>query len=1103
MNLIELCTRRPVAITMVTLAVLLFGLVAQSRLEVTLLPDLSYPTLTVRVELPGAAPEEIETLLSKPIEEAVGVIRNLRRVSSISQAERADVRLEFNWGTAMDFAVLDVREKLDALELPREARRPVVLRFDPSEDPILRYGLALTGVRANADEAALKRLRRIAEDSLQKPLEGVDGVAAVRISGGLEDEVQVLVDLGRLSQFGLTLERVTERLSAENANLAGGRVEQGAASYLVRTLNQFRSLDEMRDTILLPRGGGAPGGATNAAPVYLRDVAEVRAGFKEREAIIRIQGAEAVEIALYKEGDGNTVSVADRAQARIETLRKRLPPDMRLESLYDQSRFIRQAIAEVRSAALEGALLAVLVLYLFLRRAWTTVIVAIAIPVSVIAAFNLMYAWGLSLNIMSLGGIALAVGMLVDDAIVVLENIYTRHEQGLPLAQAAVIGTREVAGAVTASTLTTVAVFFPMVFVQGIAGQLFADQALVVSATLMFSLLVSLTLIPMLAARAGRARPIVQAAPLVTEGSALRQWRSRLRMASLETLPSALLWPLVQAARGLGLLLGLLLRPLAAIWSRGFSRLESVYLRALDRALDHPALVLVAAAALFGLALALLPRIGVELLPPFNQGEFRAELRLPPGTPLERTDAVLRELSTSLADEALAASGLQSQYTVAGTGNRLDADTETGGENVGNLNLVLRPGALAAETGLMAALSERIAAIPGAVYRYVRPTLFTLETPLEIEFSGYDLDTLARASERLRERLSADPRYTELRSTLMPGYPEIQVRFDTERAARLGLDTAVLADRVGRAVQGSIATRYRIGDREIDVLVRGQESVRDSLDAVSNLVINPEASEPLRLSAVATVTLRNGPSEIRRIDQVRHITLSANRVDRDLGTAQRELQAQIETLVLPAGVSVALAGQSEEMQRSFRSLQFALALAVFLIYLVMASQFESLVHPFVILFTIPLAAIGAILSLFLTGSVINVVALIGMIVLAGIVVKNGIVLIDLVNRLREEGLVVREALLRAGRSRLRPILMTTLTTLLGLMPMAIAGTEGAELRRPLAITVIGGLSVSTLLTLIVIPVMYSLVSRNPEKGETRPADEPGSPILPSPSRSPP
>jgi HAE1 family hydrophobic/amphiphilic exporter-1 len=399
---------------------------------------------------------------------------------------------------------------------------------------------------------------------------------------------------------------------------------------------------------------------------------------------------------------------------------------------------------------------------------------------------------------------------------------------------------------------------------------------------------------------------------------------------------------------------------MATVWLRGFAVFERHYLRLLDRSLDHRGTVLAVAAALFVASLALLPFVGVELLPPFNQGEFRAEVRLPPGTPLERTDVALRDLSLGLAGDKAVEGKLQANYTVAGTGNRLDANTETGGENDGNVNLVLAPGAFNAEAQVMGAVAKRIETMPGAEYRYVRPTLFTLKTPLEVEFAGYDLEQLSRVSEVLRGQLLADPRYSEVRTTLTPGHPEIQVTFDQERAAALGLDTAVLADRVSRSVQGSVATRYRVGDREIDVLVRASAEARENLDAISNLIVNPEAGEPVRLSSVADVVLRNGPSEIRRADQVRTIVVSANIANGNLGTAQEELRGIINHLRIPPNVSVTLAGQSEEMEVSFRSLQFALALAIFLVYLVMASQFESLVHPFVILFTIPLAAIGAI-----------------------------------------------------------------------------------------------------------------------------------------------
>jgi HAE1 family hydrophobic/amphiphilic exporter-1 len=1073
-------TRRPVAVVMFTLAVLLFGLVSLSRLPVTLLPNLSYPTLTVRTQLDGAAPTEVETLLSKPIEEVVGVIKNVRRVTSTSRAGTSDVTLEFNWGTKMDYAVLDVREKLDTLELPKESKRPVVLRFDPSSDPILRMGLALKTdehARNTSEEVALKRLRRIAEDLIQKPLEAVGGVAAVKISGGLEDEVQVLVDLHKLAQQGLTLESIGTRLKAENVNLSGGRVEQGASRYLVRTLNQFTDLEQMRNVILTSR----PTANGQLQPIYLRDVAEVRSGYKEREAVIRIAGAEAVEIDIYKEGDGNTVETAQIVNKRLETMKKSLPADVELKPLYDQSIFIQSAIHEVRDAAIIGGVLAVLIVYLFLGSAWITAVISISIPVSVIATFNVMYGAHLSLNIMSLGGIALAIGLVVDDAIVVLENIMRKREHGLAPADAAVQGASEVAAAVVASTLTTVAVFFPMVFVQGIAGQLFSDQALVVTGALIFSLIVSFTLIPMLAALGGKKTPPPEAAPIRRESGRFRRGLSNVRYGVFEQAPFGLFWLIVRLLRGIGFVLGLIFRPLSRVFQAMFDRFEAGYERMLGWALRNRTIVLGVALALFAASLWLLTQIGVELIPPFNQGELRAEIELPPGAPLARTDSVLRDLSRDLDKSDVGKTWLASNFSIAGQGNRLDVSADEGGENHGVLNLGLKSGAYAHETDVIEQLRKPLEAIPGLTYRYTRPTLFTLKAPLEVEISGYDLDNLVRVSEAIRDKMRASGKFTEIETTQAPGHPEIQILFNQERAAKLGLDTADLATRVVNSVQGDVATRYRLNDREIDVLVRGSEGDRSSVEDVRHLVINPDATRPVTLEAVADVKLRSGPSEIRRISQSRVVVVSAQLAQGgDLSEAVVELNRIVGSVALPQNMGAFVAGQSEEMEVSFKSLQFALALAVFLVYLVMASQFESLVHPFVILFTIPLAAIGAITALYITGSIINVVALIGMIILAGIVVKNGIVLIDLVNRKRDEGLSQYDAILAGGRTRLRPILMTTATAVLGLLPIAIGMGAGGEVQRPMAITVIGGLTVSTFLTLLVIPVMYTLLDRRPD-----------------------
>ncbi|MGB1556462.1 MAG: efflux RND transporter permease subunit [Oceanococcaceae bacterium] len=1066
MNILHFATHRPVAVSMLTLAVLLFGWVSQSRLSVTLLPDLSYPTATVRTEYAGAAPAEIETLISKPVEEALGLVRGVRRVQSVSKAGQSDVTLEFDWGTQMDLAVLDIREKLDPLELPEEAARPIVLRVDPSSDPVLRYGLSLSADAQSEDPAlALKRLRRVAEDSLQKPLEAIAGVAAVKVSGGLEEEVQIALDQAQLDRLQISPDLVIRRLQEENVNLSGGRVDEGTLAYLVRTRNQFRSLGDMQQLILRDVDG---------RQILLRDVAEVRHGHKERTAIIRIDGREAVELAIFREGDGNTVAVAKAVNARLEHLRKGLPEELQLSPLYDQSQFIEDAISGVLQAGVLGGLLAVLVLYLFLADAWATLVIAIAIPVSIIASFVLMYASGLSLNIMSLGGLALAIGLLIDSAIVVLESIARRLQQGEERQAAAQTGTRLVALAITASTLTTIAVFFPMVFVEGIAGQLFADQALVVSGTLLISLIVALTLIPMLASRQREPAPLRPATPIQGEHLARRSL-SGLRYHLLETLPSLLLRIPVGLFRLGAWLLGHSLRPLAQAFQAAYGRLEKAYLPRLRWALEHRAAVLGIALLLFLGSLALLPRLGAELLPPLSQGEFRADLSLDTGTPLERTDTRIQALQTALQGSP----GLRTSYAVSGTGNRLDTDPDSGGENTAVLNLVLQSPDAATEAEVMRQLRSTLATEAGVQYRLSRPTLFSFKTPLEVELAGHDLEGLRLYGRQLENRLRADPAFSDVESSLAAGQPEVQIRFDQARVAELGLEVPALAQRVVQAMQGKVATRYRLLDREIDVLVRAAPDQRSSVQDLRELVINPEAEAPLSLQAVADIRLGTGPSEIRRIDHQRVVVIAADLRSGSLSDGVTRLQGILDGTPLPPGISASITGQSEEMQHSFASLQFALGLAVFLVYLVMASQFESLRQPFIILLTIPLAAIGAIGGLFLTGTIINVVVLIGLIVLAGIVVNNAIVLIDRINQLRAEGALVAQAIPAAAAERLRPILMTSLTTILGMLPMALASGQGAELRAPLAITIIGGLLVATLLTLIVIPVVYSLFESDP------------------------
>ncbi|MFZ7094661.1 efflux RND transporter permease subunit [Luteimonas dalianensis] len=1111
-GIIEFSTRRRVTVAMVTVSLLLFGLIALGNLRVNLLPDLSYPTLTVRTEYTGAAPMEIETLISEPVEEAVGVVKGLRKLKSISRTGQSDVVLEFAWGTDMDQAGLEVRDKLETLQLPFEVQPPVLLRFNPSTEPVLRVALSAAG--GGDAVRQLTQLRRYADDELKRRLESVPGVAAIRVGGGLEDEIQVDLDIQQLARIGLPPGNVIQRLQQENINLSGGRLEQGTQRYLVRTVNQFASVEEIRDMLVTTQSASAGGGgaeevariaaasgdasvmaaamsAQSAAasdsrmvadgrPVRLGDVASVSQGYKEREAIIRLAGREAVELAIYKEGDANTVATADAVHARIAQISERLPADIALTVVDDQSKFIRAAISDVKVDAVVGGSLAILIIFLFLRSGWSTLVVGLSLPISIITTFFFMDQMGLSLNVMSLSGLALAAGLVVDDSIVVLESIAKARERGLGILAAAIEGTREVGMAVVASTLTIIAVFLPLVFVDGIAGQLFGDQALTIAIAVGVSLLVAVTLIPMLSSLTGRP-------PLAFPEEAPRaQWRpqpawqkpfaavGRLAGALVRWVFFAIAWVAVRIWRLLVAVVSPVTGRASDAAMRVYDRAEEGYLRVLPRAMQRPGLVLGIAAAVFAVALAIVPLLGTDLIPQLAQDRFEMTVKLPPGTPLRETDRIVREVQARHAGE----DGIQVLFGVSGSGTRLDANPTESGENIGKLSVVMEGGgSRAREARLTESLRQTMRDYPQAQVDFSRPALFSFSTPLEIELHGHDLGALSEAGQKMARMLRANPHYADVKSTVEQGAPEIQIRFDQDRAGALGLTTRDIADAVVRSVRGEVATRYNFRDRKIDVLVRAQEDQRDSVEQIRNLVINAGSARPVRLSAVADVVATVGPSEIHRADQGRVAVVSSNLAGIDLGTAVAEVEQMVAADPLGAGIEMRIGGQGEELAESISSLLFAFALAIFMVYLVMASQFESLLHPFVILFTIPLAMVGAVLALLVTGNTISVVVFIGLILMVGLVVKNAIILIDKVNQLREAGVAKREALVEGARSRLRPITMTTLSTLFGFLPLALAFGEGAEVRSPMAITVIGGLLASTLLTLLVIPVVYDLLDR--------------------------
>lgn len=1072
MKLVNIAVARPVTVWMFTLAVLLFGLVSVGRLAVNLLPDLSYPSLTVRTTYLGAAPAEVEQLVSKPVEEALGIVKGARKVTSVSRAGRSDVVLEFDWGTDMDLALLEVREKLDVLFLPLDVEKPLLLRFNPNLDPVVRLSLS----KPDMNQADLVAMRTFAEEDFRRRLESFPGIAAVRPDGGLTQEIQILVDPQKLSQLQLDISLITQRLKAENINLAGGRLETPAYDYLVRTINQFSELTEIENLYLTTVGN---------SQIRLKDVAIVRDAFADRQSISYINGNQAIELAIYKEGDANSVKVAEALLSRLPELRNMLPAGYQLDVLYDQSQFIKQAISDVKSAGIVGGILAMLVLYLFLRNVWATVIISVSIPVSVIATFNLMYGQNITLNMMSLGGIALAVGLLVDNAIVVLENIARHKEQGLAAKDAAVKGAGEVAMAITASTLTTVAVFFPLVFVEGIAGQLFRDQALTVTFALLVSLVVALTLIPTMAARS-RKQGAVEPPPALAALKPTRwfQWpllpfRLLGRLAYLLLVALISLFGLLYKALAKGLYW--LLRPAVIGVQALLSVLERAYLRLLQAALTAKTLTLVITLSLAGACFSLLPRLGADVIPQLSQGEFYIDVQLPVGTAIEQTDLLLKQLAEQLA----AYPAVARSYGLAGTGAQMSVDPSIGGSHWGRLHVVMQAETdEAAEASVQEQLRQLLAAMPGVTSRFDRPQLFSFSTPLEIEISGYDLTQLSESAERLTTLLASEGRFTDIKSSLRPGQPEITLYFDHARLAQLGMTSQQVARRVATYIGGEVAGQYSVNDRKIDIRVRLAEQYRQYELQLAELIINPDAAEPLPLSAVADIRREIGPSEITRVGQQRVAIVSANLAYGDLEQATAAAKAALEQMVLAPGQQVLVMGQSEEMARAYSSLIFALLLAIFLVYLVMASQFENLLQPLLILFTVPLAGAGAILGLWLTDTRLSVIVFIGLIMLAGIVVNNAIVLIDRINQLRAEGVMMVDAIVRAGQSRLRPVLMTTLTTVLGLLPLALGTGEGSEIRAPMAITVIFGLSLATLLTLVFIPVLYSM-----QQGRVPAADE--------------
>ena len=1129
---------RPIGIGMIVCASAVFGLISLSKLPIDLLPPINYPSITVRTAYPGAAPSDVEERVTERLEDALATVGNLVKISSSSRAEVSEISLKFEWDTQLPLAVQDIRERIDRVFLPNNVEKPLILRYDPSLDPIIRISLS--------GDTDLTRLRDIAESEIERELEGIQGVAAVRVKGGLEDEVHVLIDPQLLASYKISAETIQQRLIQENLNVPGGTLEEGSIEYVVRTLNQFQSTKEIENLPII---------SNEQTIIKLGDLAKIKRSHKKRDMILKSNGEEAVEIAIYREADSNISTVAKEVKQQIELIKSGLNKKLSISLLSDQSVFIESAIKEVQSAALYGGIFAVLICFLFLRRYATTFIIGIAVPTSIIATFGAMYASDVTLNIMSLGGLALGIGMLVDNAIVVLESITRCREEGDSPISAAIRGVKEVGTAVTASTFTTIAVFTPIIFVEGIAGQTFGDQALTVVSSLLISLAVALFFIPGIAARLPLYENddiplIVQVKKIslgitpylrdrkifgdlnipkkksfliislicalisgyifsiylpnigekgkeIKEQVVLYQFLGSILsipiiwvvVLPITTIFSRILVDITSIAIFISKLsIGLLLETIRAIFkipmalfNLCFSACESLYPKLLSSSLKKSPFILLLAVILSAYSASLTKNMGRELIPEVLQGEINIELFFPSGNTLSETTRVSNQLELKLAE----IEGVVQTATTSGTDRETITNEESGPHTANLLVKINTKGKNSHDlerqvTSKIRNILEQEPAL--ARYNLRRPTLLTLNSPLEVEVIGQDLEQIAIATQALEKEIASIPGIQDLRTSLRRGNPEILVSLNRDVLARYQLTAEQISSRLRIALEGETASTFPGRDERIDIRVQADSLNLNRLEQLKNIPINPESSQPIPLSAIAQFKLTEGPSDIRHIGSRRAAVLSASTNDADLGNIKRQIESKITNLSAPTGIRFNIAGQTKEMESALSNLTFALALAIFLVYAVMAAQFESLLQPLLILFTVPMAGAGAIWVMAATNTPISVIALLGAVILAGIVVNNAIVLVDRINQNLKQNQRLSEAIIEAASTRLRPILMTTMTTVLGMLPMtgwipALGGEEGSELRTPMALVVMSGLLFSTLLTLIVIPCGYSILAK--------------------------
>ncbi|WP_312810543.1 efflux RND transporter permease subunit [Sedimentibacter sp.] len=995
--------KKPVTITMMILIVIVLGAVSLSKLQIDLLPQMELPYVMVQTSYSGAGPEEIENMITKPLEQTVATVENIEGILSYSNEGSSIVLMQFAFGTDMDDVMLQLRENIDMIEgfLPEGTSSPIVAKLDPNAMPIIQMAVSSKG--------DIHTTQKIAEDVISPRLERIEGTASANVSGGLTQEVEIMLKEEVLKGYSLSSSYITQMLQAANINLPGGTVSKGSNELTVRTVGEFKSLDEIKNlSIPLTKGG----------TIRLMDIANVKIADKEQSSITKLDGREVVQVSVMKQSDGNTVNVSKLVNKEIEKI-KREYPDISIVNVFDQAEFINFAINNLTKTALQGGILAIVILLIFLRSFKTTLVIALSIPTSIITTFVILYFADITLNMMTIGGLALGIGMLVDNSIVVLENIYRNRSLGIDRITASVDGTNEVAMAVTASTLTTVAVFIPIVFTGGLAATIFKDFALSIVIALFSSLLIALTLVPMLSSK----------------------------LISVKNLESEELQE----------------------QKHGF--LVAFYKKILKFSLNHRFITLTISIALFVVSIVMVASVGAEFFPATDEGMINVSVSLPAGSETKEVDNVLKEVHEAIQEIP----EVTSVFTSAGSGGIMSI----GGGSTGSMNVILSE--LDERDRSVKEISDEIRKIvkdiPGAEISVSESSMMMMGMSggaISISIKGDDIETLKSIGNDFKALIEKVEGTREVSTSYEDGIPQVQIALDRGIASQYGLSTAQVGAAVKDTLSGSNVTKFKVDGNELDVVLKGDNMYGQSMSLLEMLPIPTPMGSNIPLSEIADIKIEEGPVSIMRENQTRVLTVTGSVAGRDVQTVSTEIEKLLKEYAMPYGYSFTFGGETEQIVETFTDLAMVLLVAIVLVYMIIAAQFESLLQPLSIMFSVPLALSGGFIGLFVTGLHLNVIGIIGLIILVGIVVNNAIVLVDYINNRRNRGEDRTSAIMKAGPIRIRPIMMTALTTILGLVPMALGIGEGAELTQSMGVVVIGGLAFSTVLTLVVVPVMYTI-----------------------------